>query len=73
MRRFMLLAFLLIGAATADAQTPSDLSGRALDLIFGGRVVDLAFATQDLRYAVMDTGAKTAALNVHRDTHRACG
>ncbi|HEX7968418.1 MAG TPA: OmpA family protein [Stellaceae bacterium] len=64
MPRHVLVALLLTGAATANAQTPADLKARTADLVLSGRVVDLVFAGRELRYTVIDTGGKTAALNV---------
>ncbi len=64
MVRHGLVALLLTGAATANAQTPTDLQARATDLVFSGRVVDLVFVDRDLRYTVIDTAGRTAALNI---------
>ena len=52
--RFLLLALLLAGTATAHAQ--GDVKGRTLDL--RGQSIDLVPKTIDLRFAVEDLGGK---------------
>jgi len=63
-RRLLLAAVSLAFAGiAAQAQAPSDVTGRAPDLNmrvidFGGRVIDLAFTLKDLQFPIIDMGGK---------------
>jgi outer membrane protein OmpA-like peptidoglycan-associated protein len=61
MPRLMPSALLVLGAATAAAQSPPE-TGRVLDLVVATR--DLRDTVRDLRYTVIDTAGKTQALNI---------
>jgi outer membrane protein OmpA-like peptidoglycan-associated protein len=61
MRGLVPTALLLLGWTTAEAEAQAELGGTALAL--DGRVVDLVFAAQDLRFTIIDTGGQAQALN----------